>query len=129
MGAKKFFGFLDIYKCLFFTLQIFKSKSCFLRFLQNWRFQTVIDYGVISGGCKSVYFYAVKKGTPIFDDIMIHPKNLRIQCVVFSEFLVYKIIVYYYQPIYGVIYIIKLILYLRNQCVNFWDFLYLGIIG
>jgi hypothetical protein len=34
----------------------------FLGFLQNRRFQIVIDYGLIFGGRKSVYFYAVKKG-------------------------------------------------------------------
>ncbi len=92
-------------------------------------FQIVIEYSVIFCGRKSVYFYAVKENMPLFGDIIIHPKNLRIRCVVFSEFLVYKIVVYYYQLIYGFISIITLILHLRNQCVHFWEFLYLGIIG
>jgi hypothetical protein len=35
-------------------------------------FQIVIDYGVIFGGRKSVYFYAVKKDVPLFGDIIIH---------------------------------------------------------
>jgi hypothetical protein len=71
LGFKKFFGFLDIYKCPIFTLQIFKSKSCFFRFLQNRCFQTVIDYGVIFGGIKQFIFYAVKKGVPLLGDVII----------------------------------------------------------
>ena len=96
LGFKKFFRVLDIYKCPIFTFEIFKSKSCFFKKLQNWCFQTVIDYGVIFGDCKTVYFYAVKKGVPLFRDVIIH----RIfRC--FGRLLAYLGYVFYEFENYG----------------------------